>query len=354
MPLSQQSRIYQHAHVICRNGGMLKSVYRHPGVANGIQLRQYSKLTLDGSESGLYYPYSSRSTMQIDSYVANSDVIELKNGGWVATHNMIANETYYKATLAVSNGTWRIGQLPFIPWDKNPCPPDGDARNWFSRPFENLGKVRIEPESTLWIQSSSDLEGTEWDREFLVADVPITGNGDLVITNGVPGYGLSLTFVNGANTATGKFSVAPSSDPTSAFFDNGANWAGTVVADGRISVTNTVNPSAPGIVRFGAVEFKGEFPLKVWKEGGEYVSDKVNGVASVSGVGGFKPIPQNGFRFTQGDTFLIGEWEASAVSKDSASGMVYKWQMVTRPSDNEGKVLVYARYSPPGTVLVIR
>ena len=354
MPLSQQSRIYQHAHVICRNGGMLKSVYRHPGVANGIQLRQYSKLTLDGSGSGLYYPYSSRSTMQIDSYVADSDVIELKNGGWIATHNTSANETSKKATLAVSNGTWRIGQLPFIPWDKDPCPPDEDARNWFSRPFENLGKVRIEPESTLWMQSSSDLEGTEWDREFLVADVPVTGAGNLVVTNGVPGYGLSLTFVNGENAATGKFSVAPSSDPTFAFFDDGANWAGTVVADGRVSVTNTVDPSAPGIVRFGAVEFNGDFPLRVWKTGGDFVSDKVDGIASISGVGGFKPIPQNGFRFTQGDTFVIGKWAASAVSEDMTSGMAYKWKMEVTPSDEEGYVLVSARYSPPGTVVVFR
>ena len=354
MPLSQTSRIYQHAHVICRNGGMLKSVYRHPGVANGIQLRQYSKLTMDGSGSGLYYPYSDKLTMQIDSYVANSDVIELKNGGWIATHNIIANETSHKATLAVSNGTWRIGQLPFIPADKIPCPPDEDARNWFSRPFENLGKVRIEPESTLWMQSSSDLEGTEWDREFLVADVPVTGAGNLVVTNGVPGYGLSLTFVNGENAATGKFSVAPSSDPTFAFFDDGANWAGTVVADGRVSVTNTVDPSAPGIVRFGAVEFNGDFPLRVWKTGGDFVSDKVDGIASISGVGGFKPIPQNGFRFTQGDTFVIGKWAASAVSEDMTSGMAYKWKMAVTPSDEEGYVLVSARYSPPGTVVVFR
>ena len=352
IPLSQVSRIYQYSHVICRNGGMLKSVYRHPGVANGIQIRQYSKLTLDGLGSGLYYPYSDKLTMQIDSYVAGSDVIELKNGGWIATHNTAANTP--NATLAVSNGTWRIGQLPYIPGDKNPCPPDEDARKWFSRPFEALGKVRIEPDSTLWMQSSSDLEGTEWDREFLVADVPVTGAGNLVVTNGVPGYGLSLTFVNGENTATGKFSVAPSSDPTFAFFDNGANWAGTVVADGCVSVTNTVDPSAPGTVKIGAVEFKGDFPLKVWKVDGAYVSDKVNGIASISGIGGFKPIPQNGFYFTQGDTFLIGEWEASAIQEDPSSGMANKWQIAAEPSDNEGKVLVYARYSPPGTVLVIR
>ena len=352
MPLSQTSRIYQHAHVICRNGGMLKSPYRHPGVASGIQIRQYSKVTLDGPESGLYYPYSDKSYLEIDSYRGGSDVVELRNGGWIATHKIFASPI--NATLVVSNGTWRIGQLPYIPGDKNPCPPDEDARNWFSRPFEALGKVRIEPDATLWMQSSSDLEGTEWDREFLVADVPVTGAGNLVVTNGVPGYGLSLTFVNGENTATGKFSVAPSSDPTSAIFDNGANWAGTVVADGRVSVTNTVDPSAPGVVKFGAVEFNGEFPLRVWKEDGHFVSDRVNGVASVSGEGGFKPVPQNGFRFTQGDTFLIGEWEASAIQENPSLGMANKWQIAAEPSDNEGKVLVYARYSPPGTVLVIR
>ena len=210
MPMSQTSRIYQKAHIICRNGGKLKSPYRHPGVASAIQIRQYSKVTIDGPESGIYYPYSNKGTLTVDTYdKTGADVIELKNGGWVATHNTAATSGSPKGTLAVSNGTWRIGQLPYVPADKNPCPPDEDALNWFSRPFNALGKVRIEPDSTLWMQSSSDLEGTEWNRNLVVADVPITGLGNLVVTNAVPGYGLSLTFVSSANTATGRISVAP-------------------------------------------------------------------------------------------------------------------------------------------------
>jgi hypothetical protein len=80
----------------------------------------------------------------------------------------------------------------------------------------------------------------------------------------------------------------------------------------------------------------------------------VDGIASISGVGGFKPTPQNGFRFAQGDTFVIGKWAASAVPEDLACGMAYKWKMAVTPSDEEGYVLVSARYSPPGTVVVFR
>lgn len=354
MLMSQTSRIYQNARIICRNGGKLKSPYRHPGVASGIQIRQYSKVTVDGPESGIYYPYSNRGTLTVDTYTEGSDVLELKNGGWIATHNTVATESSKKGTLAVSNGTWRIGQLPFIPYDKNPCPPDEDARNWFSRPFEGLGKVRIEPDSTLYMQSSSDLEGTEWDRDFVVADVPMTGFGNLVVTNGVPGYGLSLTFVSSANTATGRIGVAPSADPTSLQFANGANWAGTVVADGRVSLTNLENAASVSEVSFGSVDFAGDFPLKVWKENGTFVSDKVNLSRPTTGVGGFKPVAQNGFHFTQGDTFVIGKWAASAVPEDLACGMAYKWKMSVSPAEEEGYVLVSVRYSPPGTVVVFR
>ena len=354
MLMSQTSRIYQNARIICRNGGKLKSPYRHPGVASGIQIRQYSKVTVDGPESGIYYPYSNRGTLTVDTYTEGADVLELKNGGWIATHNTVATESSKKGTLAVSNGTWRIGQLPFIPHDKNPCPPGEDARNWFSRPFEGLGKVRIEPDSTLYMQSTSDLEGTEWDRDFVVANVPMTGFGNLVVTNGVPGYGLSLTFVSSANTATGRIGVAPSVDPTSLQFANGANWAGTVVADGRVSLTNLENAASVSEVSFGSVDFAGDFPLKVWKVNGTFVSDKVNLSRPTTGVGGFKPVAQNGFYFTQGDTFVIGKWAVSAVPEDLACGMAYKWQMSVSPAEEEGYVLVSARYSPPGTVVVFR
>ena len=42
------------------------------------------------------------------------------------------------------------------------------------------------------------------------------------------------------------------------------------------------------------------------------------------------------------------------VPADLACCMVYKWQMSVTPVKEEGCVLVSARYSPPGTVLVFR
>ena len=137
-------------------------------------------------------------------------------------------------------------------------------------------------------------------------------------------------------------------------FADGANWAGTVVADGRVSLTNLENAASVSEVSFGTVDFAGDFPLKVWKENGTFVSDKVNLLRPTTGVGGFKPVPQNGFLFTQGDTFVIGKWAASAVPGDMTSGMAYKWQMTVAPSDEEGYVFVLARYSPPGMVVVFR
>ena len=351
LPFSQTSRIFGAAHVKCINGGGLRSPHRHPGVASILQIRQYAKVTLDGSESSIVYPYSNAGSLLMDSYVGGSDVLEILNGAWVATHGTSA--TTPNGVLAVSNGTWRIAQLPYVPADNNPSPPDGDARNWFMRPFSNLQSVKIAQNSTLWMQSSSDLQGTEWDRDLVVADVPVTGAGDLVVTNGTPGYGLSLTFVNGSSTATGRVSVAPSADPTHLYFADGANWAGTVVSDGRVSLTNLADASAAATVAFGSVEFAGDFPLRVWKRDGVCVSDQVNLARPVSGVGGFLPVP-NGFRFAAGDTVTIGTWAEAAVPAYATVGVARKWRLVSSPSGTEGFVTVSARYTPPGTVFLMR
>ena len=351
LPCSQTSRIYGSTHIKCINGGGVRSPYRHPGVVCIIQVRQYAKVTIDGPESSFVFPYNNVGTLYMDTYVGGSDVLELKNGGWIATHNTYSGAS--NAVVAVSNGTWRIGQLPYVPADGKPSPPDGDARNWFSQPFAAMGRVRIDQNSTLWMQSSSDLQGTEWDRDLVVANVPVTGAGDLVVTNGTPGYGLSLTFVNGANTDTGRISVAPSADPTHLYFADGANWAGTVVSDGRVSLTNLADASATATVAFGSIEFAGDFPLRVWRRNGAFVADQVNIARPVSGVGGFLPVP-NGFRFAAGDTVTIGTWAESAVPADATVGMARKWRLVSSPSGTEGFVTVSARYTPPGTVFIMR
>ena len=352
LPCSQTSRIYGSTYIKCINGGGLRSPYRHPGVASITQIRQYSKVTLDGPESSIIYPYSNAGGLLMDSYVGGSDVLELLNGAWIATHGTSA--TTPNGVVSVSNGTWRIAQLPYVPADNKPSPPDGDARNWFMRPFSNLQSVRIAQNSTLWMQSSSDLQGTEWDRDLVVADVPITGAGNLVVTNGTPGYGLLLTFVNGASTATGRFSVAPSADRTGVFFANGANWAGTVVADGRIALTNLSDAAAAATVAFGAVEFAGDFPIRVWKQNGDFVSDRVNLNGLTPGVGGFQPVPQNGFRFQAGDTVTIGTWPEGAVPLDPKSGMAKKWRLVSEPAAETGYVTVKARFVPTGTIFSLR
>lgn len=351
LPCSQTTRIYGSTHIKCVNGGGIRSPYRHPGVTCIIQVRQYAKVTVDGPESSLVFPYNNAGTLYMDTYVGGSDVLELKNGAWIATHNTYSGSS--NAVVVVSNGTWRIGQLPYVPADGKPSPPDGDARNWFSSPFAAMGRVRIEQNSTLWMQSSSDLQGTEWDRDLVVADVPVTGAGNLVVTNGTPGYGLSLTFVNGSSTATGRVSVAPSADPTHLYFADGANWAGTVVSDGRVSLTNLADASAAATVAFGSVEFAGDFPLRVWKRDGVCVSDQVNLARPVSGVGGFLPVP-NGFRFAAGDTVAIGTWAEAAVPADATVGVARKWRLVSSPSGTEGFVTVSARYTPPGTVFLMR
>ncbi len=65
------------------------------------------------------------------------------------------------------------------------------------------------------------------------------------------------------------------------------------------------------------------------------------------------PVP-DGFRFEAGDTFTIGTWAAAAVPADGSVGMAKKWRLVSSPSGTEGFVTVSARYTPPGTLFLMR
>lgn len=354
LPLAQTTRVFAKAQIRCVNGGGLRSVSSHPGVTTILQIRQYTKVTLDGPESGIYFPYSDRGSLATDSYVSGgATTIELVNGGWIATHRSDSGTAATNAVFSVSNGTWRIATLPFVPYDKNPYPPDGDPRNWLKRPFAAFKSVAVATGGTLFLQSSSDLGGSEWDRDVVLENAPITGGGDVVVTNGVPGYGLAVTVECGHNTATGCISVAPSPDVTRLKFADGANWAGTVVADGRVALTN-LTEEAPSTVSFRTVRFSGMLPIRVWRTDSGFISDQVNLSEPPTGTGGFEPVLQDGTRFRSGDVIMLGTWAESAVPSDHEAFLAKNWRLETGPSAAEGCVTVFARCQRPGMLMIVQ
>ena len=113
-----------------------------------------------------------------------------------------------------------------------------------------------------------------WDRHTTMANIPFSGTGDVVVTNGVPERPFTVTMVNGANEATGTIKVAKvdGDAETKLYFADGANWAGTVVA-GNVALTNLVNAAAASTNAFSTLDLVENFPVRVWTdENGRVVS----------------------------------------------------------------------------------
>jgi len=144
-----------------------------------------------------------------------------------------------------------------------------------------------------------------WDRHTTMADIPFSGVGDVVITNGVPTDPFTVTMVNGANTATGTIKVAKveGDAETKLYFANGANWAGTVVADGNVALTNLVDAAAAVTNTFGTLRLDADFPIRVWKSGDTIVNDALNVGAYVNNGGKLVLV---GDALAPGDTLILG------------------------------------------------
>ena len=345
LPLCRFNGIGGGAHVVCRNGGELVRKDKHPGVFCDLKFTGLCNVEAVDSDSGIRYPYS-------DSYVfsfapdANSETLTLRDGGWIAVHRTSGNG---KGTLVSSNGVWRIPRQPYV--DGAPYPPEGDPWRWMSDIFTGLRDVRIDVGSALFLQSSSDLEGTEWPRFIRIANVPITGAGDLVLTNGVAGRPLSVMMVSGANTATGRLAVAPSDDPTTFYFNNGANWAGTVAGGSGVVLTNATDAAAPATVAFGALELVGRMTVRVWPQAG--VNDTINLGGAISGTGMLVPVNAEGGRLPAGTSFVLGTYPADLPLPDVAL-LKKGWKVSSEPSAEQGKVDLRLTYEPSGLAVIVR
>ena len=341
--------------IVCRNGGRLVRTSSHPGNWASLNIHRYAKVVFEGKDSGLSLPYSNATTPFSYScwgsgnyWTESHDSLVFRDGATMAVH-MLTGER--NANLSFSNGVYQVATLPFT--DGNPAPPNGDPRNWMTNAFNDAYQVRIEAGGKLFFQSAHVLGGPEWDRYITLANRSITGAGDFVMTNGVPGRGFAATVVAGNNNATGSISVAPSADPTTLYFNDGANWAGTVVA-GNVALTNLTAAAEPATVNFATLDLAGDFPIRIWKNDGVFSNDKVNISAGLTGDGAIEPVLMNGLRLRGGETFVLGTCPASGIDvSDPAAHVKRNWVLATDDAGG-GKVRVLLRYEPRGLVLSFR
>lgn len=193
------------------------------------------------------------------------------------------------------------------------------------------------------------------------SEVEITGAGVVDVTPSSPAFGL----VHVAGGATLRLSGGTEADPfempaiqlaadAGLAVANGANWAGTVLANGCAELFNADEDGRriPSGATFGSIRFAGTFPLCVWKNGGVACGDRLDLCSEVSGRGSFQVAPQDGAEFAVGDGYDFGTYPAGA--KLPSVGPK-PWWFEARPCDGDDALVVLRLvYKPHGLMMTIR
>lgn len=145
-----------------------------------------------------------------------------------------------------------------------------------SMPFKGLHKVELAEAKTLTM-----LRLASHPKEagpVILADVPLTGDGSFYVDNeNVTRF--DLVMVNSDNSATGTIGA---SSEAKLWFDHGANWQGTVVANDNVALTNCTEGLFFATNTFGGLELQGDFPLRVGAAGNDAL---VLGTRGFTGTG---------------------------------------------------------------------
>jgi len=232
--------------------------------------------------------------------------------------------------------------------------------------FAGFKSVEVPEDATMWVVATNIWTGAatwtgfvhDWNRVSKFGP-PIIGAGSLGVTNALgrtqSSWSMTVIVTNGANTATGEAFASGDSSVGAAsrlLFSDGANWAGTVVASGRVALTNITNgaESQAASVTFDAIRFDGNFPVRVWRDmSGKLTNDVVNIVSGVSGMGGFALEFINGCKVQAGECLFLGTYPSGV----ALPGCVAKgW--VVEPEGSGETVALRLKYSPGGFVLILR
>ena len=180
-----------------------------------------------------------------------------------------------------------------------------------------------------------------------LADVPFTGGGSVIVTN-TYNRNFHVLVSCDDNTATGTIAAYDNPAPANAgktkiLFNDGANWAGTVVASDAIALVKNASDNLnnnfsdsgnPATVSFGGVRFDGNLSLRLWADGS---ADKVNfGTLGFSGSGGIA------FAFQDGDEpnrnkWVIGTKPKSVPVPPTAARL---WRISAKPIDETTDQLI--------------
>ena len=246
----------------------------------------------------------------------------------------------------------------------------GVAKQWGDKArtdlLQGFGSARIESDSTMTICPLDwGIGNTDWERRAKFADIPLTGEGDLIVSNGAPTKVFTVTVVNGANTCSGEAEALPpvvaegeTAAETSLTFADGANWAGTVVANSYLSLTNLTDAASAATVTFGKVKLTSALPLRVWREeDGSIKNDTItlkdDFVVEDGDAGIVELVPQDGFEITSADEITLGTFPTGAFNGITVKCGKHTLVVKEYPTDTEGVVTCKAKLMK-GFRLIIR
>ncbi len=211
----------------------------------------------------------------IDSQSA-VDAVTVRDGGiYNATYN---SSGWGQGVFVSDGGVLGVGKLYYSS--------SSGTRTPRSDLLLGFGSARLDGDLSIASVNVGALGNTDWERHTTMANVPFSGTGNVTVTNGVPAYPFTVTIRSGANTATGAIKVAKVAGDaeTALYFADGANWAGTVVADGNVAITNLADAASPVTCSFGTLNLAADFPIRVWKSEGVVTNDTLN-VGTYTGSG---------------------------------------------------------------------
>lgn len=331
------------------------SVIQKPLACAGHYLSNYIKdnaqIELIGSDS--YFDYiGADGWMQINSS-EECDAMILRDGAAYLVGR--ASSGTGKGVLVASNALVGVAKR----WGNNPENPRTDLLRGF-------GSARIESESTMTVCPLDwGIGNTDWERRAKFADIPLTGEGDLIVSNGAPTKVFTVTVVNGMNTCSGVAKVLPpvvaegeTAAETALVFADGANWAGTAVANGYLSLTNLTDEASSAAVTFGKVKLTAALPLRVWREeDGSIKNDTITlteGFVVEDGDAGIvELVPQDGFEMTSADEITLGTFPTGAFNGIAVKCGKHTLVVKEYPTDTEGVVTCKAKLMK-GFRLIIR
>ena len=193
-----------------------------------------------------------------------------------------------------------------------------------SQPFGGFKSVNLNSEATLTIENNIDSATVNTTKNY-------TGSGSLFFTSPRTTT-RTLKYQSKVASATGTLSADPAKNAALAIETN-TTWAGTVVWNGKASITHTV--TAADTMTFGGIDLASDFTWRIWGDGtcDHYT---LTGAGFVDNGGKALIVVMDGSEAEANDEWTIARVPAASAVPSAASAA---WKISTRAVDGDDTVV---------------